>query len=92
MRDPIATIIEDGTVAVTQDSTLGELFDALPDVPHGGVKSIEVYDAGYVGVLYRRLTLAQNWMALLVNGTATKNDPGFHDALRQIEDVLLERP
>lgn len=41
---PLATIIEDGTVAVPDGGALAALFDKLPEVPHGGVKSIDVVD------------------------------------------------
>lgn len=36
------------------------------------------------------LTLAQNWMALLVNKSATARDPGFAEALWKIEGYLLK--
>lgn len=36
------------------------------------------------------LTLAQNWMALCADGSATPRDPGFAEALWKIEGYLLK--
>jgi hypothetical protein len=42
-EEPVATITELGEVMVPSPTEFKAMFDALPEVPHGGIKSIEVY-------------------------------------------------
>jgi hypothetical protein len=43
--EPVATITELGEVMVPHRGEFQAMFDALPEVPNGGIKTIEVYTA-----------------------------------------------